>query len=302
MKKDTKMAKKLLEYQYRPCLNCNKTMELIINRDIQKRKFCCRKCVGEYYTRYGISGMTGKKHNEKTKIKMANARIGKAYKLPFISEELRNTKIKRMKDLWNNGIFDNLSDKMKNNNPMKNLKTINKMKNTKNKRFEKYHKEILERYLLGESADGISKNLKISIGAILRILRRNNINIRLNTFKQAKLKCDDGHIAESNFERSIDNWLFHHNIVHTIHYKVFENRKINADFKVGDILIEGDGLEENRPDKNKFLMKLQLYRDNNLKYLVIKYNDDLNIILSGILKYYNNINSKLEQYNNVKVF
>jgi predicted solute-binding protein len=63
------------------------------------------------------------------------------------------------------------------------------------------------------------------------------------------------------------------------------------------VLIEGDGLGDCRPNKKKFAEKLKLYQDNNLKYIIINYDEDINLKLSFLLKYYSHINKKLEDFN-----
>lgn len=167
----------------------------------------------------------------------------------------------------------------------------------------KLPKNIRELYLeKGYSCEQIAKMCGLSRQTVNRWLHKLGINVRLDIYRRGKvkLKSDDGHILDSNFEREVDNWLYHHRIPHSIHFKVFKNRNFTADFKVGDILIECDGLINKRIDKKSFEEKLRLYRENNMKFIIVYPTDDIHIKLSILSKYYSNINNNLKNFINGK--
>jgi len=90
----------------------------------------------------------------------------------------------------------------------------------------------------------------------------------------------DGHYVASNGELEIDNWLFLHNIEHTVHPRV-EGTHYYADFLVDDLYIEYDGfLRETDEDWHG---KLSAYEDNDLRYLIIKPYHKFEEILERVL-------------------
>jgi len=163
----------------------------------------------------------------------------------------------------------------------------------------KLPKNIGELYLEnGYSCEQIAKMCGLSRQTVNSWLDRLGIEKRESIYKNnnKNLGCDDGHIVDSNFEREVDNWLYGHRISHSIHNKIFENRNFLTDFKVGDVFIECDGLMEKRIDKKPFEEKLRLYKENNIKFIIIYPTDDINIKLSILLKYYSKMNNNLKNF------
>lgn len=150
----------------------------------------------------------------------------------------------------------------------------------------------------------IARIFEVGDATIHRWLKVLDIKTRSDFFhrRMQDFVCDDGHLADSCFEQRVDNWLFHNNILHSIHYKVFPNRKFTADFKVGDILIECDGFEDRRINKKGFEEKIELYQKNNLKFMILTPAEDMNIKLSILLKRYTYLQHNLKKYiNNLEV-
>jgi len=73
------MPKKLMNLPKKLCLNCNRELQIKINRDINRKNFCCRSCSSIYNIKYKNAGMVGKNHSESSKRIMSLNRIGKLY-------------------------------------------------------------------------------------------------------------------------------------------------------------------------------------------------------------------------------
>lgn len=65
-----KRGPKKLELGTKNCLRCGKRIELKIRRDLWRKKFCCKKCSGKYYSEKGIFAHNWKKIPERVKERM----------------------------------------------------------------------------------------------------------------------------------------------------------------------------------------------------------------------------------------
>jgi len=90
----------------------------------------------------------------------------------------------------------------------------------------------------------------------------------------------DGHYVASKGEMKVDNWLFINSVEHTVHPRV-DGTHYFADFLVDDLYIEYDGFW--RETDEDWHGKLSAYKENNLKYLIIKPEDDFEAILEEVL-------------------
>lgn len=87
-----------------------------------------------------------------------------------------------------------------------------------------------------------------------------------------KLKCKDGHIAESISEKIVDEWLFKNEIKHERTKKYPGNKYFNCDFYLNDynIWLEYFGMINNIEEYDKVIeLKRQIAKDNNLKFIEI---------------------------------
>jgi len=105
---------------------------------------------------------------------------------------------------------------------------------------------------------------------VIDYLRYYEIKVRPDGFKnRERIKCKDGHMVRSYYERAFDNYLYKEGIEHEYDYRLpFEKRSM-CDFKVQDVYIEIWGMmswEKYRDGRNR---KLKLYQENNCKLLEI---------------------------------
>ncbi len=208
-------------------------------------------------------------------------------------KQKKETNIKRgikMKNWWENQ--DNLEKIRERNNKISSkagLKLLEKSESKLPSDIEKLY--LIDQY----SCEYIAKICGLSRQTINRWLHRMGIPLRKDIFKRGNIKidCDDGHIVDSNFEREVDNWLYSHNIPHKTHFKVFNNRRFTSDFKIADILIECDGLMNKRIDKESFKEKINLYKENNIPFLILYPYEDIHTKLSILSKRYFLIQNKL---------
>jgi len=100
-------------------------------------------------------------------------------------------------------------------------------------------------------------------------------------FKRIITKAEDGHICDSKVEAFFDNWLYNNNILHSIHKK-YPNSKKMCDFYCNEIYIEIAGLLRgnnriNKLYKTNIKKKQKLAESNNIKLIIINYEDALNL-------------------------
>lgn len=85
------------------------------------------------------------------------------------------------------------------------------------------------------------------------------------------IQCEDGHYVRSKGEKIIDDWLYHHNIVHayekSVYMKSNPNDIVLSDFYIpkGDVYIEFWGINDNPDYKERKKYKINLYNKNNYK-------------------------------------
>ena len=91
--------------------------------------------------------------------------------------------------------------------------------------------------------------------------------------------ASDGHLCYSSLELWVDGKLTEHKLRHIIHPHIPNSTKY-ADFLVNDVFIEVDGMcKETEEDWNG---KLEVYRKNNLKFIIINPKDDVDKIMEDI--------------------
>ena len=84
----------------------------------------------------------------------------------------------------------------------------------------------------------------------------------------------DGNKYRSKIEAEVANFLIHNNVNFIYEAKICNERRWKCDFLVNDLYIELDGLGKFRVDTgkvnlNSYLEKLQYYKDNNIKHLIL---------------------------------
>lgn len=85
------------------------------------------------------------------------------------------------------------------------------------------------------------------------------------------IQCEDGHYVRSKGEKIIDDWLYHHNIVHAYEKSVYmpsnPNDIVLSDFYIpkGDVYIEFWGITDNPTYEARKEYKINLYNKNNYK-------------------------------------
>ena len=109
------------------------------------------------------------------------------------------------------------------------------------------------------------------------------LNKRYGSHK--RVICNDGHKADSQYERKVDDWLSGQNIPHEIHQKIIIGRNFTADFKVGKFYIEVLGLWGEKDYEKKFDNKLTNFslREGS-GFIFLNDEDDLDLHLILIKK------------------
>ena len=124
------------------------------------------------------------------------------------------------------------------------------------------------------------------------VLSRSEKNITRNSFGESCLALD-GHPCQSWGEQRLDDWLYSHNIQHVPHPVIKfqpkrgrqQGRYKAADQLVGDLYIEWDGMTERKGKaKISWDAKLEHYKKNNLKVLIIRYGENLDEVLNFLLE------------------
>lgn len=110
---------------------------------------------------------------------------------------------------------------------------------------------ICEAYKNGQSSARIAAQYKCDPEAIIDRVRAAGIPIRPPGYV-SRVTCADGHIADSQWEADVDNWLSSRSIVHAIHPIVpwhtsgqGRGHVQHSDFKVDDTYIEVWGIQSN---------------------------------------------------------
>jgi len=93
--------------------------------------------------------------------------------------------------------------------------------------------------------------------------------------EEPRFKTDDGHFVKSKSEVLIDNWLYHHNLVHAYERKVPVAEDLTCDFYVlvAQCYIEYWGLEGFEDYEKRKEKKIYLYQRYHLKLVGLKDKD-----------------------------
>ncbi|MBI4844567.1 MAG: hypothetical protein HY809_09645 [Nitrospirae bacterium] len=107
----------------------------------------------------------------------------------------------------------------------------------------------------------------------------------------ANFRCEDGHKVRSLSEQTIDNWLFHHKVIHTVEPIVPIPEKLIPDFMVEtingeNIFIEFWGMLDDPLYKERMYKKFKIYADRRLPLIEIRpeHLQNLDFELSNKLK------------------
>jgi len=92
---------------------------------------------------------------------------------------------------------------------------------------------------------------------------------------ESRYKADDGHYVRSRAELVIDNWLYHHKILHAYEARLPGKENIFCDFYLPDynIYIEYWGLEGKTDYNVKIKRKKRIYEEKRLKLIELRDED-----------------------------
>lgn len=141
------------------------------------------------------------------------------------------------------------------------------------KAFEKpIEKELL--YKLYVEEELTSREIEQIIGrskkVVLDYLKKYDIPVRPDGIKNRKrIRCSDGHMVRSYYERAFDNLLNRNCIEHEYDPHLPFNRRCMADFKIKNVYVEIWGMMEDSKYRERREKKLKLYRENECKLLEI---------------------------------
>lgn len=206
-------------------------------------------------------------------------------------EQLRN-KVRRLrlkKDIDSLGrcYLGVSSERMINDNPMKDKQTIEKMRESKIKFYknlksngekQKHKKHIFEpkinledkreyikgMYQSGNTLEYIGNLLDVSANTIKRRMVKWEIPRREQKILNYRFTSNDGHIVKSSMELIADNWLFNNGIIH-VYEKNLGETKFKCDFYIpeNNLYIEIFGLTDKKY-KDNMKRKLKVYQDFGL--------------------------------------
>lgn len=145
-------------------------------------------------------------------------------------------------------------------------------------------KELLQRLYVDEELTSreIGEIIGRSKKVVLDYLKYYGIAVRPDGLKnRERIKCTDGHLVRSYYERAFDNALHRSGIEHEYDPRLpFANRYM-ADFKIGDVYVEIWGLMSVKQYREKRERKIQLYREHGCKLLEV-FPDDFRSINNKI--------------------
>lgn len=119
------------------------------------------------------------------------------------------------------------------------------------------------------------------IATKMRKLNLPVLNKKYGSHKRAI--CLDGHKADSQYEKKVDDWLYNQGIPHEIHPKIIIGRNFKADFKVGRFYIEVLGLWTEKGYQDKFYTKLTKFSlQEGPGFIFLDDEADLNLHMSLI--------------------
>lgn len=121
--------------------------------------------------------------------------------------------------------------------------------------------EIIQMYQAGMCAEEIARDLGTVIGGtIVYRLRRAGITVDSSGWGRAHT-AKDGHRVSSSLELAVDNWLFDHNVRHTVHPRLPWGTLHRADFLVGQTtFVEVWGVINNPAYNARRQQKVALYQ------------------------------------------
>mgnify|MGYP001054290362 FL=1 len=87
--------------------------------------------------------------------------------------------------------------------------------------------------------------------------------------QERRFKTEDGHYVRSKAECIIDNWLYHHDVVHAYERVLPIEPELRCDFyvKAGDCYIEYWGLQEDEEYRSRRDKKVVTYQKHHLKLI-----------------------------------
>lgn len=113
---------------------------------------------------------------------------------------------------------------------------------------------------------------------VLDYLKLYGIKVRPDGIKnRERIKCKDGHLVRSYYERAFDNILYKNGIEHEYDPRLPFNKRYMADFKVGNVYVEIWGLMNIKQYREKREKKINLYNSNNCILLEVFPDDFKNL-------------------------
>lgn len=98
---------------------------------------------------------------------------------------------------------------------------------------------------------------------VLDYLNYYGLPIRADGIKnKERIKCKDGHMVRSYYERAFDNYMHKEGIEHEYDVRLPFNKRCMADFKVGDVYVEIWGMMSWKKYREGRKKKLMLYEEN----------------------------------------
>lgn len=140
--------------------------------------------------------------------------------------------------------------------------------------------ELLKRLYIDEKLTSreIAQIIGRSKKVVIDYLKFYNIQVRPDGIKnRERIKCTDGHLVRSYYERAFDNLLSKNGIEHEYDVRLPFNKRFMADFKVNDVYVEIWGLMNISEYKKRRERKLELYNVNGCKLLEVFPDDFKNL-------------------------
>lgn len=131
-------------------------------------------------------------------------------------------------------------------------------------------------YIFVQKMINQKKVYNIRIKSEIEVLEKENNDMDFRKAWPKEFLCEDGHYVRSVSEVFIDNWLYHHNIIHVYekkcHLPLNPNTLIISDFYIKEIdtYIEYWGKYDKKYIDRK-QAKRELYRRNNIKLIELEY-------------------------------
>jgi hypothetical protein len=117
-----------------------------------------------------------------------------------------------------------------------------------------------------EVGEIVGRNKKI----VLDYLSYYGLPIRADGIKnKERIKCKDGHMVRSYYERAFDNYMHKEGIEHEYDVRLPFNKRYMADFKVGDVYVEIWGMMSWKKYREGRKKKLMLYEENGATLLEV---------------------------------